>query len=148
MGPTYTLSSHQDICLTDTVLSDKVTRRLQNHYHFLENCAASQLSNILILNICLIKISRVPFCNGIISLALASEVSPEKPPRLHKVSGYHTKDRKGATGTPFLSSPFPPASRQDWMGAADKRHSQAPTPLPLISGFLTQAISRENSRQL
>ena len=59
MGPTYTLSSHQDICLTDTVLSDKVTRRLQNHYHFLENCAASQLSNILILNICLIKISRV-----------------------------------------------------------------------------------------
>ena len=61
---------------------------------------------------------------------------------------YIAKDRKGATGTPFLSSPFPPASRQDWMGAADNRHSQAATPLPLIRGFLTQAISRENSRQL
>lgn len=58
----------------------------------------------------LMKISRVPFYNGITSPAPPSEVSPEKPPRLHKVSGYHTKDRKGATGTPFpTSSPFPPS---------------------------------------
>ena len=95
----------------------------------------------------LMKISRVPFYNGITSPAPPSEVSPEKPPRLHKVSGYHTKDRKGATGTPFPTS-YPPASRQDWMRAADKRRSQAPTPLPLITGFLTQAISGENLRQL
>ena len=81
--PTYTRPSHQDICVTDTVLADKLTRRLQNHYPFLENCAASQLSDVFILNTCLIKISRV-------TVFFENEYSPIINLTEHCIKQYYT----------------------------------------------------------